>query len=141
MTPENEKKTAFLDRYKTAVMELTQIEKQITQLRLNALPGGVSYEGMPHSGSGENRADLANYAAKLDDLLMEAVRQRMHLIDELQTVSRAIDHVKDADSRILLRSKYIDLMGWAEIAALMNYSEEYVKRGKYGEALRNFEII
>ena len=96
---------------------------------------------MPHSGSGENRADLANYAAKLDDLLMEAVRQRMHLIDELQTVSRAIDHVKDADSRILLRSKYIDLMGWAEIAALMNYSEEYVKRGKYGEALRNFEII
>ena len=95
---------------------------------------------MPH-GSGENHADLANYAVALDEVLTKAEEKQRELLRDLQAITYAIDRVPDADCRILLRYKYIEgIKDWDVIADRMNFSPDYIKRGIHSKALRLFEI-
>ena len=144
MTPENEAKVRFLNRYKGDLIALEEIEGEITACRLGALPGAISYTGMPHGG-GDNKADLANYAARIDELLMKFKRKREETIRDLHEIVDAIDDMArrdpdDAALCALLRYKFIQDKKWAEIGALMNYSEIHVKSTLYGKALMKFKI-
>lgn len=139
MTPENKRKENYLRRYRWDLQELKQMEQELTQLRLKALPGSISYDGMPH-GSGENKADLANYAATLDDFLAQTDERRQFLLTEIRAIKQAIEAVPVQRSRILLRHIYINGMSWSEAAEAMNYSEGYAKRALRSEALTNFQI-
>ena len=140
MTPENKAKENYLRRYQWDLQELEQMEQELAQLRLKALPGGIAYDGMPH-GSGENKADLANYAATLDDFLAQTEERRQFLLTEIRAIKRAIEAVPVQRSRILLRHIYINGMSWSEAAEAMNYSEGYAKRALRSEALTNFRIL
>ena len=140
MTPENEAKKAYLKRYRKDIVELEQCKQEVIQLRLKALPGGISYDGMPH-GSGDNHADLANYAVALDEVLAKAEEKQSELLRDLQAITYAIDRVPDADCRILLRYKYIEgIKDWDVIADRMALSPDYIKRGIHSKALRLFII-
>ena len=139
MTPENEAKEAYLMRYRWSVKKLEEIDQEISRCRLGVLPGAISYDGMPH-GTMDNSADLANYAARLDDLIMEFKTIREKAISELHEISSAIEMVKDAQSNILLRYHYIMLYGWDETAAKMGYTSEYTRGTLKGKALENFKI-
>ena len=139
MTPQNKAKENYLRRYRWDMQELEQMEQELAQLRLKALPGGISYDGMPHS-SGDNKADLANYAATLDDFLAQTEERRQLLLTEIREIKRAIEAVPVQRSRILLRHIYINGMSWSEAAEAMSYSEGYVKRALRSEALTNFRI-
>ncbi len=140
MTPENRRKENYLRRYRWDMQELEQMEQELAQLRLRALPGGISYDGMSH-GSGDNKADLANYAATLDDFLAQTEERRRFLLEEIRAIKRAIEAVPVQRSRILLRHIYINGLSWSEAAEAMNYSEGYVKRALRSEALTNFRIL
>ena len=139
MTPENEAKKAFLERYRWDVKALEQIDREITQLRLKILPGGISYDGMPH-GSGANAADLANYAVTMDEYLAKFKQQRNVLLKDLSKIVFAVEQVENVQSQVLLRYRYIELKSWREIAAIMCYAEDYVKRHLHSKALNDFEI-
>ena len=144
MTPENEAKVRFLNRYKGDLIALEEIEGEITACRLGALPGAISYTGMPHGG-GDNKADLANYAARIDDLLMKFKRKREETIRDLHEIVDAIDDMarRDPNNEILcalLRYKYIQNKKWREIGVLMNYSEWYVRRELHSKALQKFKL-
>ena len=139
MTPENKAKENYLRRYQWDLQELEQMEQELTQLRLKALPGGIAYDGMPH-GSGENKADLANYAATLDDFLAQTEERRRFLLTEIRSIKRAIEAVPVQRSRILLRHIYINGTSWDDAAEVMGYSSGYVKRALKSEALTNFQI-
>jgi len=138
MTPENEAKKDFLNRYKWGKVALAEIETEINACRMGALPGGINYDGMPH-GSGD-LSDLSDYAARLDDLLMQFRVKRTQLIDDLHEISAAIEAVEDPRSNILLRYRYIQLKDWGDIADAMGYVEDYVRRTLHSRALRDFEI-
>ena len=144
MTPENEAKVNYLRRYKWDLIALEEIESEITACRLGALPGAISYTGMPHGG-GDNKADLANYAARIDELLMKFKRKREETIQDLHEIADAIDDMtrrdpNDAALSALLRYKYIQNKKWEEIGILMGYSEIHVKSTLYGKALMKFKI-
>lgn len=139
MTPENEIKKEYLNSYRWCMKALEQTDREITQLRLKALPGGISYDGMPH-GSGSNNADLSNYVSELDKYLQKFKAQRDALMSNLDAIIRAIDQVKDVRSRVLLRYRYVELRTWPEVAKLMGYDETYVKRDLHGAALRYFKV-
>lgn len=139
MTPENKQKESYLRRYQWDLQELEQMDRELAQLRLKALPGGISYDGMPH-GSGDNKADLANYAATLDDFLTQTGERRQFLLTEIRAIKRAIEAVPVQRSRILLRHIYINGMSWDDAAEAMGYSSGYVKRALKSEALTNFQI-
>ena len=138
MTPENKVKHDYLNRYKWDVIKLDEIEKEIIAVRLKALPGSPSFDGMPH-GSGNN-SDLSDYAAKLDDLLMDFKRIREKAIADIREISRAIEDIDSAKHSILLRYRYILLKDWETIGKEMGYTTDYVKGSLKGEALALFKI-
>ena len=138
MTPENEAKKEFLSRYRWGVQALEEIDNEINACRLGALPGAISYDGMPH-GSGD-MSDLSDYAVKLDGLIMKFRLKRESLIDELHEISSAIEAVEDPRCNILLRYRYIQLKKWEDIATYMNYHVDYVKRELHGYALSQFKL-
>lgn len=138
MTPENEEKKNYLMRYKWGQMRIAQIEDEIIQLRLSALPGAIKYDGMPH-GSGGVDAGMPRYAAMLDELIDKLRKTREQLISELNDVINAINMVEDPRFCILLKYRYIQLKRWEEIASIMGYSTTHVKR-MHGEALRAFSV-
>lgn len=138
MTPENEAKKEFLNRYRWDKVSLEEICKEIDACRANALPGGINYDGMPH-GSGNN-SDLSDYAVKYSELLEKLKAKREQLITDLAEISQAIEAVEDPRSNILLRYRYIQLKKWEEIAEAMNFNEDYVKRELHGMALKNFKL-
>ena len=139
MTPENQAKKDYLLRYKWGVKALEQIDREITQLRLRALPGGISYDGMPH-GSGGNGADLANYAAEFDKYEEKFRNQRRKILRMLDEILFAIECVEDVRSRVLLRYLYVELRSWDDIADLMNFSTGYIKQALHSKALQDFHI-
>lgn len=139
MTPENEAKKEYLNRYHWCAKALEQVDREITQLRLRALPGGINYDGMPH-GSGVNHADLANYASKLDEYITKRREKKEELIRTLEEITDAVDAMADERSQILLRYKYIENKTWREVAVLMDYDESYVKRELHSEALQKFKL-
>ena len=135
----NEDKKKYLNRYRWDIQALEEIEGEITKCRLGALPGGLNYDGMPHGSSGSS--DLSDYAAKIDELLMEFRTKREHLMKDLREISHAIEAVEDQRSNILLRYRYIQLKSWGFIAEAMGYTEDYVKRELHGKALNDFKIL
>lgn len=144
MTPENEAKYKYLMRYKWDVLKVKAIEREIIRCRLEALPGAVNYDGMPH-GSGSN-TDLSDYAVKLDELVKELERSRIKTLEDMSSILYAIDEVTMSDSKngakysILLRCKYVDDLSWEETADAMGYTENYVKGCLHGKALSVFKI-
>lgn len=140
MTSENKAKKAYLNRYRWDVEKLKEIDDEIAACRLGALPGSPSFDGMPH-GSASN-TDLSDYAAKIDELLMEFKRIREKALQDLKEISLAIEAMGDeyARSNILLRYRYIQLKSWEEIGRAMNFHEVYVKRELHSIALEQFKI-
>lgn len=144
MTPENEAKYKYLMRYKWDVLKVKSIEHEIIRCRLEALPGAVNYDGMPH-GSGSN-TDLSDYAVKLDELVKELEQSRIKTLEDMSSILYAIDEVTMSDSKngakysILLRYKYVDDLSWEETADAMGYTENYVKGCLHGKALSVFKI-
>ena len=138
MTHENEAKKEYLNRYKWDLEKLKEIDGEITACRLGALPGAITYSGMPH-GSGNN-SDLSNYMLKIDNLLTKFIKKREEAIRDLREISAAIEAVEDPQSNILLRYRYIQCKGWDEVAKYMNYNEVYVRRELHSKALMHFKV-
>lgn len=138
MTKENAEKKRYLSRYRWTKQRLAEIDEEIAGCRMDALPGGISYDGMPH-GSG-SLTDLSDYAVKFDRLLTQRIRIKTEAAAELNEISEAIEEVEDIQCRTLLRYRYILLLGWEEISKKMNYSEVHVRKYLHGKALREFVI-
>lgn len=141
----NQEKKKYLERYGWDKITIAQLEDQIKELRLSALPGGINYDGMPH-GSGWT-SDLSDYAAKMDALIAKYSRARQKKIDDMREIVEAINEVEMKDKNdgpklaVLLRYRYIEgIKDWGVIAKRMNHSEDYVKRRLHSLALTSFQI-
>lgn len=141
----NQEKKEYLERYKWTSIEVKKLKEQINELKASALPGAISYDGMPH-GSGGGKFDLSDYAARLDGLIQkyrQALRRKMK---ELHDITEALDQLEQKDGEgikfaTLLRLRYVYGYDWEQIATTMRYSEDYVKRRLHSLALTAFEPI
>ena len=141
----NQEKKEYLERYKWTSIEVKRLKEQINELKASALPGAISYDGMPH-GSGGGKFDLSDYAAKLDGLIQKYRQTLRRKVKELHEIIEALDQLEQKDSEgvklaTLLRLRYVDGYEWERIAAEMSYSEDYVKRRLHSLALTAFEPI
>lgn len=107
MTPENERKKAWLCRYLEARRDQLALEHELTQYRLSALPSGISYDGVGGGGSVPHGYEV--YAAKLDEYFLELSTQ----IATCQRVRRetlaAIESLSSESERTLMKMRYIFL--------------------------------
>lgn len=96
----NEEKVEWLRRYHRSVSRIDGIEKQIEELRMMELPGGLRLSDMP---KGTGLSDLSEYGARFDELdrlREEEIRKRDAAFTE---IALAVNRIEDADERRVLR--------------------------------------
>lgn len=134
---ENEKKKLFLKSYMQAKNDVSRLEMQLAELRLNKLtPSMVPDDGMPHASG---ISDLSDYAARVDELERELLQKRYKRIRAFQKVQEAIEAMENDKEKELLTYRYLQGMKWEEIAVKMGYSWQHVHK-IHASALKNLKM-
>ena len=132
----SEDKKRYLRRYLEAEQLVRCLEEDLERERAAFLLRSQAYDDMPHS-SGTNGADLANMAAKLDEILMEIRREldRKHAIRK--EILRRMRKMQNEREECVLYYRYIIGLKWEEIAERMGYEERWIYK-IHGSALQQF---
>ena len=133
---ENEKKKEYLKRYHGAVLAEKAIQQEIDELRMDKMFPMLIQDGMPH---GSSCGDLSEYAAQLDELLIELKEQREKRIKIRREITEKIEAMQDETEKTVLRLRYIHWLKWEQIAERMGYSFRNITK-IHGKALAHFEI-
>lgn len=133
---ENEKKKEYLRSYLIHVRRIRRIEAELAELRSMKGAGAVKMDGMPH-GSGQG--DLSGYAAELDRLEQNLLRERYHRVLAYKEISEQIKALKSENEKDVLFYRYIAGLDWWEIAEKLQYSERWIHK-LHGRALSHFEL-
>lgn len=133
---ENEMKKEYLNGYRGHVRRINRIEAELTELRLMRASMSVNNDGMPH-GSGQ--ADLSGYAAELDRLERNLIKERKERYAAYTSIAKSVKSLNNENEKDVLFYRYIAGLAWWEIAEKMNYSERWVLK-IHGKALAHFKI-
>ena len=136
MAAENEMKKEYLRGYRRHVRKLSRIEAELEELRTMKMAISVNNDGMPH-GSGQS--DMSGYAAELDQLERNLIRERDQRFKGYREISGQIAKMKSENERDVLFYRYIKGLAWWEIAEKMGYSERHITR-IHGEALAHIQM-
>lgn len=128
---------AFLWTVREARVEEARCRRRLQEIDAQCRSVTPSLSGMPHGGGGGHKdgplAALADQRQLHDALLTAAVRQEMK-------VERFIARLSTDRYRIILKLRYVDLLGWPRIqeqleAQGLYYSDRQIYR-LHGEALQ-----
>lgn len=133
---ENEKKKEYLWQYQESVRRITRIESELDEIRSMRGSISINNDGMPH-GSGQG--DLSGYAAELDGLERNLIRERYTRIKLYKDIAERITKLKSRNESDVLFYRYIKGLEWWEVAEKMKYSERQILR-YHGKALAHFEF-
>ena len=133
---ENQKKIAYLKKYKYAILDEKMILEEIQRLRANKMFPSLAMDGMPH---GNGTSDLSEYAARLDEEINKLKVQRLEKVKIYSDISSRIRRVEDDNQRELLMYRYIKGMSWEDIAVKLNYTWRHVHR-IHSQALDSIDI-
>ena len=133
---ENEMKKEYLREYRNHVRRISRIEAELEELRPMKMAIYMNNDGMPH-GSGQS--DMSGYAARLDQLERNLIRERSQRVTGYKEISDRITNLKSENERDVLFYRYIKGFAWWEIAEKMNYSERQIHR-YHGNALAHISI-
>ena len=133
---ENEKKKEYLRQYRNHVRRIHRINAEIAELRSMKISPSMNNDGMPH---GSSQGDLSGYAAELDRMVSELIKERYMRMVEYQEIVRQIKRLRSENEKDVLFYRYIRGMDWWEIAEKMSYSERWIHK-IHGKALIHFEI-
>ena len=133
---ENEKKKEYLRSYLVHVRRIRRIEAELAELRSMKGAGSVKMDGMPH-GSGQG--DLSGYAAELDCLEQNLLRERYHRVLAYKEIAAQIKAMRSENEKDVLFYRYIAGLDWWEIAEKLQYSERWIHK-LHGRALSHFEL-
>ena len=133
---ENEKKKEYLRQYRIHVRRIHRINAEIAELRSMKISPSMNNDGMPH---GSSQGDLSGYAAKLDRMVSELIKERYVRMVEYREIVRQIKRLRSENEKDVLFYRYIRGMDWWEIAEKMKFSERQIYRF-HGKALVNFRL-
>ena len=118
---ETEKKKRWLESYRWIGQRVKFLEREEERIRLLALPSGVTYDGMPH-GSGDNAADLANYASKVSDAHAKVVKLKTLWVERYTDIITAIMRLPSKEAAVL-GLYYIQCRRWEDCAAELGFKD------------------
>lgn len=134
---ENEKKKRYLRSYRESVRKIKRIEEEINEIQsMKMSASSFGNDGMPHGRGG---GDLSEYAATLDKMERDLVREKNRRIQLYKKISMEIDSVENDNEKDILFYRYVKGKELWEIAELMGFSERHIRR-IHGDALEHFKI-
>ena len=122
MMRENEKKKEYLRQYRIHVRRIHRINAEIAELRSMKISPSMNNDGMPH---GSSQGDLSGYAAELDCMVSELIKERYVRMVEYQEIVRQIKRLRSENEKDVLFYRYIRGMDWWEIAEKMKFSSDF----------------
>ena len=127
---------AFLESYRELRSEAARLRQKHRRLQDQATRVTTQISGMPHGGG----ADREKLLAALADADGEAVRKMTEAVERQQEIEAFIDRVPTPISRVILRHRYAEAMGWREVERALAksqwvYSLDHIYR-LHGIALR-----
>lgn len=130
----------FLKQYEYAEKRARHCREQYekTLEKIDSIRSTLGGDGMPH-GSGINR-QTENLAIELNDAANRYVKAEREALQKKTVVENVINSLQPSDRGVVLYERYINLMQWESIAALMCYSMSNVFKLHY-QALQEVEVV
>lgn len=133
---ENDKKKAFLRRYRECERREQEILEEIQRLRMDKMFPSVVNDGMP---KGSQQSDLSDYVAAIERQIGRLKRERLKKVRTREQIDLAIRRMENPAEQRVLRLRYLCGLNWKEIGEKMGYNERQPKR-IHGSALNNFKM-
>lgn len=137
MTPTNETKKDYLQRYLNSKRREDELNLAIEELETRYGLHSPNLDGMPHGSGG---SDLSGFAAKYEVLHKKLVDTLENSLTIYAAISQAIEDSTGSEAeKCVLRYRYIHGYTWERIAVVMEYSYQWVCE-LHGRALQHFSI-
>lgn len=133
---DNERKKEYLSSFKYAEREVERLDYKIQTLRSMKMSPSVVLDDMPHSNA---KKDLSDYAANLDELIREYVKERYKRIQLFKEITDQIDLLTDEPERQVLFERYIKDKKWEDVCVNLKYCWSRTHE-IHSSALKNFQI-
>ena len=133
---ENDKKKAFLRRYRECERREQEILEEIQRLRMDKMFPSVVNDGMP---KGSQQSDLSDYVAAIERQMGRMKRERLKRARTREQIDLAIRLLENPVEQRVLRLRYLWGLNWKEIGEKMGYNERQPQR-IHGSALNNFKM-
>lgn len=114
--------------------EIEQLKKRIAELESAATSTTQPITGMPHvSVIADKPGKFAAEIADLKELLELNLKKCFY---ELNRLNRYIESVEDVQMRVILSLRYVNGLGWQQIAFSIGEHDEQYPRRKHNAFLR-----
>lgn len=133
----NERKKEYLHSCRVYMRRIREKEDALAKIELEKQNAYAKYNGMQH-GNG-NRADLSNYIVECERLQEEIVRIKNDYAKKRNEIMAAVHAMGNMEYAELLELRYMEGLGWKEIAKKMGYERSTIFK-KHGKALLEFEV-
>ena len=129
-------KKKYLRKYRESIAAENELNDQLNRLRDDfTFPKAQDLDGMPHGFSSVH--DLSDYAARIDNLLLELSCLISSRIDLRKDIMHRIDSMDSEVEKTILMMRYISGKTFEQIAVTLNYSWRWVLT-LHGNALDHF---
>lgn len=117
----------YLKQYRSGLQELQEITERIVRVRSQAERVTAALTGQPDAPHGTMTGDnLQRCIDMLDELERRYVDRLRKTIRMLTSIEDGIDALPDERYRKVLRMRYIDGLGWEEIAERVGYTKRQI---------------
>ena len=121
-----EKKEILL-KYRSTVLEIEWLEREIQKWRSNAERMTASYHAAPASG-GSNRRSIEEAVEQIDKLIRRFMDYQSDLIRTRGMIENAIESLRDPVLQEVLQMRYLDGLSFHQIAGKLGYSDRHLVR-------------
>ena len=118
--------------------EIEEQHRRLSELEAAATSCGAKITGMPKSHCISDK--LAEYAVEIADSKALLDLNLKKCFYELNRLNRYINSLDDSEMRLILSLRYINGMGWKQIAFSIGSYDESVPRKKHNKFIKNLEL-
>lgn len=133
-------KKEFLKRYRAITGRIEAKMEQIERMENALYPGAQILSGMPGGGAaGDGMEKTDSLMDKLRKIRGKIISEIAELESVRNEIIAAIDAVPSEMLRELLELRYINMLGWREVANRMGYTEDNIYK-LHQDALKKLRI-
>ena len=114
--------------------------REVSRLRQLAASVSSPPADTERASGGLPQSRVENTVVKIVALEEEINAETDRLVDIHREIRTAIESLNSPKERLILRERYINDLGWEDIAVKLNYSVRQVLR-VHGQALKNFAKV
>lgn len=120
----DQEKIRELSQYGWLRKEEQALRDELNQLRLQAVPGAIRYDGSGIRGPDSDR--MAEWVARIEKTERKLSKAIERCNAQRRTIEAGIGMIRDSRERIIIRRRYVNGEKFEDIADSIGYTRQYV---------------